>query len=46
MVLTEYGEREQAEQQQQVRNRRAGSIAVHSVLLTGAHLNFELRVVG
>lgn len=46
MILTEDGEQNQAEQQQKVCLDRAGAAAVHSVFLTGAHLNFEICVVG
>lgn len=46
VILTEDGEQNQAEQQQKVCLDGAGAAAVHSVFLTGAHLNFEIRVVG
>lgn len=46
VILTEDGEQNQAEQQRKVCLDRAGAAAVHSVFLTGAHLNFEICVVG
>lgn len=45
-TLTEHGEQNQAEQKQEVCLYRGGAAAVHSVLLTGAHLNFQFCVVG
>lgn len=45
-VLTEYGEQECRQQQQKAGVVGVGGAAVHLVLLTHAHVNFDLCVVG